>query len=216
MFLFSVWERNPINLTEFLELHDVSDIVGEAPHGLQTLKILVRVFVGEPMDHVPILGSRDDHVVDQIVLVEPFEGSGIASPSAGDDGGADKPPHMAAMAIEKAVEEGSDSSRGARIIDGAPCDDGAIDFAHLRSDLVDEIVLHAAMVLVAKAARDAIGHRLIAQENDVGIDPVRLQLGLDFKKGPIGAAMLMAGAVDQDDFLHLSNRGCNWARRPRC
>ena len=89
MLFFSAREGDAIRLAKFLKFHHISNVIRKTSHRLKTLEIFIRIFIGEAMNHVPVLGARHDDVINKIVLVQSLEGRRVAASSARDDRSSD-------------------------------------------------------------------------------------------------------------------------------
>ena len=79
----------------------------------------------------------------------------------------------------------------------------AVGLLRLLCKFVDRAAEDALARLRAAAARDAAADRLVADPEDLGVDPLRLQRPRDLPQCRIGAAILMRAAVDQKNFCFL-------------
>ena len=78
--------------------------------------------------------------------------------------------------------------------------DKAVGLLRLLCKFVDRAAEDALARLRAAAARDAAAGRLVADPEDLGVDPLRLQRPRDLPQCRIGAAIPVRAAIDQQNF----------------
>ncbi len=83
------------------------------------------------------------------------------------------------MRIIEAVEEGAEFARRPAIPNRRADDESAIFFPHLIAEFIDQIVIDAGAGS-AMSACEAIANRLVADEDDIGLDTKSGEFVFDF------------------------------------
>lgn len=177
------------------------DIPSQCPHGLQAFSVLLDFLHGVAVSHVPVLRTGNDHVADHEVLIESFEGCGIAPSPRIDYAGSDLSAHLTGIGIEEAVHPRADLSCGTGVVYGGT-EDESVEFIDPLPDLVGIVIDDAFSFLLAVSACFASGDLSLADPMNLGLDTFLLQSIRHLPEGGVRASVLVGASV-YEEYLHV-------------
>lgn len=166
------------------------------------------VFAVHAVDHVPVCGGDDGHLVDGEILEDDIEGCCGTCAACGRDAGGGFSDEFCGSRVEEAIEESQDSAVGGSVVNGGSDDDG-IGSIEFLGDFCNDVVGKDTVSDFAALAAGGATANVVANPDDFGINAVSFECSGDFFESSICAAVLACAAVDEQYFHFLLLLCCN-------